>query len=60
MGIDTQGIQDLIVTIINGIANFDLKTINVDFVAELLTKFAPIWNPIWVAVTKFLETRFGF
>lgn len=60
MGIETQGIQDLIFTIINAIANFDIKTLNFDFVAELLTKFAPIWNPIWVAVSNFLETRFGF
>ncbi|MCQ2476145.1 MAG: hypothetical protein MJ173_09645 [Clostridia bacterium] len=60
MGIETQGIQDLILTIINAIANFDIKTLNFDFVAELLTKFAPIWNPIWVAVSNFLETRFGF
>lgn len=60
MDVNTQGIQDLIMTIATAIANFDMKTLNFDFVAELLTKFAPIWNPIWVAVSNFLATKFGF
>ncbi|GEM_PF-852450 len=60
MGIETQGLQDLIMTIANAVANFDIKSLNFDFIAELLTKFAPIWNPIWVAVSQFLETKFGF
>lgn len=60
MEINTQGIQELILTIANALANFDLKTLELDWLAELLTKYSSIWNPIWAAVNVFLERWFGF
>ena len=60
MEINTQGIQELILTIANALANFDLKTLELDWLAELLTKYSSIWTPIWAAVNVFLERWFGF
>lgn len=60
MEINTQGIQELILTIANALANLDLKAIDFDWLAELLTKYSSIWNPIWAAVNVFLERWFGF
>lgn len=58
--IDTTGIEELIYTIAEAIANFDIKTVDLDFLGELLTLVAPIWNPIWAAVNEFLAVYFGF
>lgn len=60
MNIDIQGLKDLVLTILNAIANFDMKTLSFDSLAGLLTKYSAIWNPIWVAVTKVLEHFIGF
>ena len=60
MGIDTTGIQELILAIVKAIANTDLKAIEFESgLANILTMFADIWNPIWAAVTAFLEGSFG-
>ncbi len=60
MGIDTTGIQELIIAIVKAIANTDLKAIELETgLANILTMFADIWNPIWQAVTAFLEGSFG-
>ncbi len=59
MNIDTTGIQELIMTILNAIVNFDMKAIDLDYLGELLTVIAPIWNPIWAAVTDFLAEYIG-
>jgi hypothetical protein len=60
MEINTQGIQDLILAAANALANLDLKALDFDWLAELLTKYSDIWNPIWAAVNVFLENWFGF
>lgn len=59
MDINTEGIQALILTIINALANLDLKALDFDFLGDILTKISPLWNPIWEIVTAWLE-RFGF
>ncbi len=59
MSIDTTGIQELIMTILNAIVNFDMKAINLDYLGELLTVIAPIWNPIWAAITDMLGEYIG-
>lgn len=55
---DITGLADLITTIVEGIANLDLRTINFDYLGELLDLVAPIWNPIWAYVTEFLMDIF--
>lgn len=60
MELNTAGIEELIIAIANAIASFDIKTLDLDFIAELLTKFYPIWNPIWAAVNDFLALYFNF
>ena len=60
MDVNTQGIQDLILAAAEALANFDLKTLDFDWLAELLTMFHPIWNPIWEIVNVGLEKWFGF
>ena len=60
MNIDTTGIEELIMTIMTAIANLDLKSLDLDFLGEILTKIAPIWNPIWAAVNNFLALYFNF
>lgn len=57
--IDTQGIQDLIMTFMTMLANFNIKEIDLDMNAQLLTLFAPIWNPIWTWVMDFLRSYIG-
>lgn len=57
--IDTTGIEELIMTIMTAIANFDLKSLDLDFLGELLTAIAPIWNPIWAAITELLSEYIG-
>ncbi len=59
MNIDTTGIEELIMTIMSAIANFDLKSLDLDFLGEILTKIAPIWNPIWAAITDLLREYIG-
>ncbi len=60
MGIDTTGIQELILAIVKTIANTDLKAIEFESgIATILTMFSDIWNPIWQAVTAWLEGSFG-
>ncbi len=60
MEINTAGIQELFLAMVNAIANLDMKTLDFDWLAELLTKYSSIWNPIWAAVNVFLENWFGF
>ncbi|MBQ8015493.1 MAG: hypothetical protein IJ264_04825 [Clostridia bacterium] len=59
MNIDTTGIQELIMTILNGIINFDLKAIDLDYLGVVLTEVAPILNPIWAAITDMLGEYIG-
>lgn len=60
MDISTEGLQQLILTFLDGLANLDLKSLDLDFIGDLLTKIAPIWNPIWEIITAWLEGNFGF
>lgn len=60
MELNTSGIEELIVAAAEALASFDIKALELDFIAELLTKFAPIWNPIWAAVNNFLALYFNF
>lgn len=55
---DFTGISDLMTTILEGIANIDLRMINFDDLGKLLDIVAPIWNPIWVYVSEFLMDIF--
>lgn len=57
--IDTTGIEELIMTIMTAIANLDLRSLNFEFLGELLTAVAPIWNPIWAAITDLLSEYIG-
>lgn len=59
MELSTAGFQELIMTILTAIVNFDLKEINLDYLGELLTAFAPIWNPIWAAINDWLGEYIG-
>ena len=59
-GVDVTGLQDLILTFVQWVFDFDAKTINTDTWAELLTIVSPIWNPIWELVNQFLNEWFGF
>ncbi len=58
--INTQGLEDLIVGLFQWIIKFDVRDINVDYLSQLLTMVAPVWNPIWAAVNEFLGKYFGF
>lgn len=60
MEINTDGIQQLFLAFANALANLDIKTLDFDWLAELLTKYSSVWNPIWAAVNVFLENWFGF
>lgn len=60
MEMNTGGIQELILAMTDALANFDIKTLDLDFIAEFLTAVAPIWNPIWAAVNEFLALYFNF
>ncbi|MBR2868930.1 MAG: hypothetical protein IKB88_07725 [Clostridia bacterium] len=60
MEINTEGIQQLFLSFVEMIANLDFKALDFDWLAELLTKYSAIWNPIWAAVNVFLENWFGF
>ena len=43
-GINTEGIQELIMAFMTLLANFNIKEIDLDMNAQLLTLFAPIWK----------------
>lgn len=58
MDMDITGFATLITTILEGIANLDLKTINFDYLGQLLDLVAPVWNPIWASVSEFLMEFF--
>ena len=60
MDINTSGLEQLIVATTEFIANFDIKALDFTMLEQLLTDFSWAWNPIWQAVTTFLETYFGF
>ncbi len=55
---DFTGLAELMTTILEGIANLDLKMINFDSLGKLLDLVAPVWNPIWAYVTEFLMDIF--
>ncbi|MBR5561706.1 MAG: hypothetical protein IKW12_00995 [Clostridia bacterium] len=58
--LDTTGAQDLILALFKYLSEFDIKEINFDYLGQLLTMVAPVWNPIWAAVNQWLENWFGF
>lgn len=58
--LDTTGIQDLILAFFKYLSEFDIKEINFDYLGDVLTYIAPIWNPIWAAVNEWLYEVFGF
>ena len=60
MNIDFTGLETLVYTFMEMLANFDIKTLDFDWIATLLTFFAPVWNPIWATVSEFLSEWFGF
>ncbi len=60
MEFDTAGLEALVYTFMELLANFDIKTLDFDWIATLLTFVAPIWNPIWAAVNDWLYINFGF
>lgn len=55
---DFTGLTELMTTILEGIANLDLRMINFDSLGKLLDLVAPVWNPIWAYVTEFLMDIF--
>ncbi|MBQ2846727.1 MAG: hypothetical protein IJE74_00530 [Clostridia bacterium] len=58
--IDTTGIQNLILAFFKFLSEFDIKSLDFDFLGTVLTYIAPIWNPIWAAVNEWLHANFGF
>jgi hypothetical protein len=58
--INTTGAQDLILAFFKYLSEFDIKEINFDYLGEILTFIAPVWNPIWASVSEFLAEWFGF
>lgn len=58
--IDTTGIQNLILSFFKFLSEFDLKSLDFDYLGTVLTVIAPIWNPIWAAVSEWLNEVFGF
>lgn len=58
--VDTTGIQNLILAFFKYLSEFDIKEINFDYLGQILTVIAPIWNPIWAAVNDWLGEWFGF
>lgn len=57
--INTEGLQELIMAMMKALAAFNIKELDLDMNAQLLTIFAPIWNPIWQAITDFLRSYIG-
>ena len=60
MNIDFTGLETLIYTFMKMLTEFDIKTLDFDWIATLLTFFAPVWNPIWEVISEFLSVYFGF
>ena len=60
MGVDTSGLQELIITLFSWIHDFDVKDIKTEYIQQLLTTFAPVWNPIWAQIGEILEKYLGF
>lgn len=60
MDINTEGLEQLILTVTEFFANFDLKALNFEGMESLLDKFYPIINPFWSFVNDILYTLFGF
>ncbi|MBQ6543419.1 MAG: hypothetical protein IJL77_03430 [Clostridia bacterium] len=59
--VDTSALQDMIVNMFAAVANgFDIRTVDTTTIAELLTKYSSIWNPIWEMVNKFLAAFANF
>lgn len=58
--IDTSGAQELILAFFKYLSEFDIKEINFDYLGQVLTLIAPIWNPIWAMVNEWLGEWFGF
>lgn len=58
--VSTQGIQDLIMAVLQWLSNFKIQDVNSEFMAPLLDLVAPIWNPIWALVNKWLGEYFHF
>lgn len=59
LAVNTEGMEELIFTLFEGILSIDLKELNLDYLGELLTVFAPIWNPIWAAINEWLGAFIG-
>ncbi len=59
LAVNTEGMEELIFTMFEGILSIDLKELNLDYLGELLTVFAPIWNPIWAAINEWLGAFIG-
>ncbi len=58
--IDTSGAQELILAFFKYLSEFDIKEINFDYLGQVLTLIAPVWNPIWAMVNEWLGEWFGF
>jgi hypothetical protein len=59
--VDTSGIQEMIYNMFSlMVNNFDIRTVDTTTIAELLTKYSAIWNPIWEMVNKFLAAFANF
>ncbi len=58
--IDTSGAQELILAFFKYLSEFDIKEINFDYLGNVLTMIAPVWNPIWAMVNEWLGEWFGF
>lgn len=57
--VSTGGMEDLIYTFFEGILELNLKNMDFDYLGELLTLVAPIWNPIWAAINEWLGGSIG-
>ena len=58
--VDTEGLRNLITALMNLLFQLDIRVIDSETTAKLLTVFWPIWNPIWEAVNDWLGATFGF
>ncbi len=59
--VDTSGLQEMIYNMFSLLVNnFDIRTVDTTTIAELLTKYSGIWNPIWEMVNKFLAAFANF
>ncbi len=59
--VDTSGIHEMIYNMFSlMVNNFDIRTVDNTTIAELLTKYSAIWNPIWEMVNKFLAAFANF